>query len=161
MFGRKKIRPAPVQFGVDPKPSYSGPAGASIQAVDGAIAALSEAVGLDLDFGRAYIFAPSHWEIPKLGAMLTTAGIEPNMAGNTLQLLKSPASVMKLSRLPEEDALRSTLEQCGFGLMLYDPDAENGFSDGLAKMQADALKGFASEYPSAEARHYAVFDLHK
>ena len=161
MFGRKKSQPEPLRFASDPRPAHSGPDGASAQGVDAAIAVLSEALGVDLDFGTAYIFAPSHWRIPGVGDMLRTAGMEANMKGNVLQLLKSPASVAKLNALPPGAPLREALEQCGFGMVLYNPDAGNGYSDGLATMQANALKGFALEYDGAEARRYAVFDLHR
>ena len=161
MFGRKKSQPEPLRFASDPRPAHSGPDGASAQGTDAAIAVLSEALGVDLDFGTAYIFAPSHWQIPGVGDMLRTAGMEANMKGNVLQLLKSPASVAKLNALPPGAPLREALDQCGFGMMLYNPDAENGCSDGLATMQAQTLKGFAIEYDSAEARRYAVFDFHR
>ena len=161
MFGRKTSQPERLRFASDPRPSHSGPDGAYGRAADATIAALSEALGLDLDFGTAYIFAPSHWQIPGIGDMLRTAGIEPNMRGNVLQLLKSPVSVAKLNALPPGAPLREALEQCGFGMVLYNPDAENGCSDGLATMQAETLKGFAAKYDGAEARRYAVFDFHK
>jgi hypothetical protein len=160
VFGRKTSQPAPLRFASDSRPSHSGPEGASVEGADAAIATLSEALGLDLDFGTAYIFAPSHWQIPGVGDMLRTAGIEPNMKGNVLQLLKSPASVATLNALPPGAPLREALEQSGFGMVLYNPDAENGCSDGLATMQASTLKGFASKYDGAEARRYAVFDFH-
>jgi hypothetical protein len=115
---------------------------------------------LDLDFGPAYIFAPSHWQIPEVGDMLRTAGIEPNMKGNMLQLLKSPASVAMLKGMPEDNPLRAALGEVGFGIALYDPDAENGYSDGLVTMQATTLQGFASKYDGPQARRYAVFDFH-
>jgi len=160
VFGRKTSQPERLRFASDPRPSHSGPDGAYNQGADAAIAALSEALGLDLDFGTAYIFAPSHWQIPEVGDMLRTAGIEPNMKGNVLQLLKSPASVAKLNALPPGASVREALEECGFGMVLYNPDAENGCSDGLAEMQAKTLKGFASEYGDVKARAYAVFDFH-
>ena len=160
MFGRKKSQPERLRFASDPRPSHAGPDGAHIQGADAAIAALSEALGMDLDFGTAYIFAPSHWRIPGVGDMLRTAGIEPNMKGNVLQLLKSPASVAKLTALPPGSPVREALEKCGFGMVLYNPDAENGCSNSFATMQASTLKGFASEYDGAEARRYAVFDFH-
>lgn len=159
MFGRKKAQPA-LRFANDPRPSHSGPDGRSNQGADAAIAALSEAVGLDLEFGTAYIFAASHWQIPDVGDMLRTAGIEPNMKGNTLQLLKSPASVAKLKGMPEDHPLRAALVEVGFGIALYDPDAENGYSDGLVTMQAKTLKDFASKYDDPKARRYAVYDFH-
>lgn len=159
MFGRKKSPPAPPRFASEPRPAYSGPDGQRDKRVDATLAELSNALGLDLDFGTAYIFAPSHWQIPEVGDMLRTAGIESNMRGNLLQLLKSPASVAKLSAMPPDSPLREALERAGFGMVLYNPDAENGFADGLAQMQAQTLKGFAKEYPGDEARSYAVFDL--
>ena len=160
MFGRKISQPVPRRFASDPRPAHSGPDGAFAQGADAAIAVLSEALGVDLDFGTAYIFAPSHWQIPGIGEMLRTAGMAPNARGNVLQLLKSPVSVAKVNALPPDAPLREALEQCGFGTVLYNPDAENGCSDGLATMQADTLKGLAIEYDGAEARRYAVFDLY-
>jgi hypothetical protein len=160
MFGRKKVQPT-LRFANDPRPSHFGPDGRSNQGADAAIATLSEALGLDLDFGTAYIFAPNHWQNPEVGDMLRTAGIEPNMKGNVLQLLKSPASVAKLNRMPEDNPLRTALVEVGFGMMLYDPDVENGCSDGLARMQAKTLEGFASKYDSPDARRYAVYDFHQ
>ena len=160
MFGRKKSQPVPLRFANDPRPAHTGPDGEVAQKADAVIAALSEATGVDLDFGIAYIFAPGLWQIPGIGDMLRTAGIEPNMKGNVLQLLKSPVSVAKVNALPPDAPLREALEQCGFGMVLYNPDAENGCSDGLATMQANTLKGLAIEYDGAEARRYAVFDLY-
>lgn len=166
MFGRKKVQPAPPhaaprRFAADPRPAHAGPSGAANHGVDAAIAGLSEAVGLDLDFATAYIFAPGLWRIAEVGDMLTAAGIEPAMRGNTLQLLKSPASVAALAAMPPDAPLRRTLEECGFGTVLHAPDAENGCSDGLAQMQAATLRGFAAKYPGAEARRYAVYDFHR
>lgn len=161
MFGRKKVQPAPLRFASDPSPSHTGPAGAANQGVDNAVAIMSSAIGLDLDFGQAFIFAPSHWQIPGVGEMLSTAGMESNMRGNIIQLLKSPASVAKLSAMPVDAPLRLVLEKSGISAMLYSPDARNGYSDQLADMQADALKGFVAEYDGAEARRFAVFDLHR
>lgn len=160
MFGRKKVQPENLRFAADPRPAHSAPDGEMDRNVDAVIAQLSEALGLDLDFGTAYIFAPSHWQIPEVGEMLRTAGIESNMRGNVIQLLKSPASVAKLQAMPPESPLREVLEQSGFGAMLYNPDAENGFNDGLVTMQANTLKGFAAQY-QGEARAYAVYDFHK
>ena len=160
MFGRKIVQPASLRFASDPRPAHAAPGGGMDEGVDAAIASLSEALGLDLDFGTAYIFAPSHWQIPEVGNMLSTAGLEPNMKGNMIQLLKSPASVAKLNALPPGNSLREVLEQAGFGMLLYDPHAANGCSDGLAAMQASTLKGFVAQYDDPEARRYAVFNLH-
>ncbi|WP_310469088.1 hypothetical protein [Sphingomonas sp.] len=162
MFGRKVVQSAAPRFAADPRPSHSGPDGELNRNIDSALASLSDALGLDLDFGTAYIFAPSHWQIPRVGDMLRSAGIEANMRGNVLQLLKSPASVAKLSAMAPDAPLRATLEKSGFGMVLYNPDCENGFSDNLASMQAEALKGFATDYAgNAQAQTYALFDLHR
>jgi hypothetical protein len=162
MFGRKKSPPGHLRFAPDPQPSHSTPGGESNRNIDAAISQLSEKLGLDLDFGTAYIFCPSHWRIPAVGEMLRTAGIEANMMGNVLQLLKSPASVAKMQAMKPEDPIRQVLERSGFGMVLYNPDAENGCSDGLAQMQAETLRGFAADYRgNTQAQTYAVFDLHK
>ena len=89
MFGRRKIQPEPSRFAVEPRTSHAGADGVSNQQVDAALTQLSNILGLDLDFGRAYIFAPRLWQIPQVGEMLRAAGIEANMGGNMLQLLKS------------------------------------------------------------------------
>ncbi|MBY0282683.1 MAG: hypothetical protein K2W81_01815 [Sphingomonas sp.] len=156
MFGRKKPKPEPMRFAPQPRPSQSG----ANDGADEAIALLSQALGLDLDFGSAFIFAPSLWHDRAIGAMLTGLGLQPNMAGNRIALLKSPVSVAKLAAMKADSPLRSTLESARFGVNLYNPDAENGYHDGLVVMQAEKLREFATRSDlSDHARKYATFDL--
>ncbi len=156
MFGRKKVQPAPQRFAPQPRPSQSG----AHDGADEAIAMLSQALGLDLDFESGYIFAPSLWDDPAIGPMLNGLGIRPNMAGNRVALLKSPATVAKLAAMDPADPLRGVLQQARFGLVLYNPAAENGYADGLVQMQREKLREFATRTDIRnEARKYATFDL--
>jgi hypothetical protein len=161
MFGRKKIQPTRLRFASDPRPSHNGPDRDLDRRVDSAIAALSEALGLDLEFGTAYIFAPSLWHNARVGDMIRNVGIVPNMVGNTVQLLRSPASVAKVNAMPPDHQIRALLKQAGFGITLHDPHAENGYASGMIGMQAKVLSGFLDKGYSEEALHYAVLDLHK
>ena len=160
MFGRKQVQPSTQCSAPQPRPSGQGVTNQGGDA-DAAIAALSQAIGLDLDFEMAYIFAPSLWRIPGVGAMLTDVGLAHNMRGNTLQLLKNPQTVATLAERAHDDPLRAVLEKSRIGVALYNPDAENGYSDGLIGMQAKILAGIFTDCPGDRARHYAVFDLHK
>lgn len=156
MFGRKKPTPEPMRFAPQPRPSQSG----ANDGADEAIAMLSQALGLDLDFGTAFIFAPTHWADPAIGSMLTGLGIQPNMGGNRIALLKSPVSVAKLAAMDPESPLRSALASARIGVNLYNPDAENGYNDGLIVMQREKLREFATRPDLTDnARKYATFDL--
>ncbi len=156
MFGRKKPTPEPMRFAPQPRPSQSG----ADDGADEAVAMLSQALGLDLDFGSAFIFAPSHWRDPAIGAMLIGLGLQPNMAGNRIALLKSTVSVAKLAAMEPSSPLRTALENARFGVNLYNPDAENGYNDGLVTLQREKLHEFATRTDiSDNARKYATFDL--
>lgn len=154
MFGRKQVQSPTPRHAAQPRSSNQ------VGDADAAIAALSQALGLDLDFGMAYIFAPNLWRIPGVGDMLTTAGIHHNARGNILQLLKNPATVATLAARSHDDRLRAVLEQSRIGIAFHDPHAENGYDNGLIAMQAKALAGIYRDCPGDEARRYAVFDLH-
>lgn len=156
MFGRKKVQPAPQRFAAEPRPSQSG----GNDGADAAIAMLSQTLGLDLDFESGFIFAPSLWDDPAIGPMLERIGLKPNMMGNILALLKSPATVARLAGTSPDDPLRTALEKARFGMVLYNPDAENGYADGLVAMQRQKLREFATRTDiSEEARKYATLDL--
>jgi hypothetical protein len=162
MFGFLKRKPAPARFAVEPKPGHSGPDGAANRNADEAIAALSDALGLDLDFGPGLIFAPSLWNIPDVGDMLRRNGLEANMVGNRIALLKSPATVAALAQMPKDHSMRKILYESRFGAVLFNPDAENGYSDELVGMQRGQLTEWARrEDLTEEGRHYAVMDLHR
>jgi hypothetical protein len=156
MFGRKKVQPAQQRFAPQPCPSQSG----AHDGADAAISRLSEALGLDLDFEHGYIFAPSLWDDPAIGPMLGKVGIQPNMVGNRLALIKSPVTVAKVAAMSPDDPLLDVLVKSRFGLVLYNPHAENGYDDGLVTMQRNQLRQFATRPDlSDEARRYATFDL--
>lgn len=158
MFGRKKPQPQPepMRFASLPRPSQSG----ANDGADEAIAMLSQMLGVDLDFGSAFIFAPSHWNDPAIGTMLTGLGLQPNMEGNRIALLKSPVSVAKIAAMEADSPLRSALNSARIGVSLYNPDAENGYNDGLAVMQREKLREFATRSDlNDHARKYATFDL--
>ena len=130
MFGRKKVQPAQQRFAPQPRPSQSG----GHDGADAAIAMLSQSLGLDLDFESGFIFAPSLWDDPAIGPMLEQIGLKPHMMGNILALLKNPATVAKLAALSPDDPLRTALDQARFGMVPYNPAAENGYADGLVAM---------------------------
>jgi hypothetical protein len=156
MFGRKKVQPAPQSFAPQPRPSQSG----ANDGADAAIAMLSQALGLDLDFESGFIFAPSLWNDPAIGPMLEMVGLKPNMVGNRIALLKSPVTVAKLAAMAPDDPLRGVLEKARTGMVLYNPDAENGYADGLVAMQRKQLREFATRPDLTDrARHYATLDL--
>ncbi|WP_143738142.1 hypothetical protein [Erythrobacter donghaensis] len=92
--------------------------------------------------------------------MLERNGLKPHMMGNILALPKSPATVAKLATLSPDDPLREALVKARFGLVLYNPAAENGYADGLVGLQRQKLREFATRTDiSDEARKYAIFDL--
>ena len=156
MFGRKKPTPEPMRFAPQPRPAQTD----ADDGVDKAIAIMSQAIGVDLDFGSATIFAPSLWHDPDIGPMLEEIGLKPNMRGNMLGLLKSPTSVAKLSAMDPETPLRTALAESRIGVALYDPAAENGYHNGLIEMQRKQLREFATRPDYTErARHYATIDL--
>ncbi|ASJ90830.1 hypothetical protein [Porphyrobacter sp. CACIAM 03H1] len=160
IFGRKKPqpqpRPEPQRFAPEPRPSQSG----ANDGADAAIAMLSQALGLDLDFESGFIFAPSLWTDPAIGPMLERNGLKPHMAGNRLALLKSPSTIAKLLAMDPESPLRSALEKARFGMVLYNPDAENGYADGLVALQREKLHEYATRADlSEEARKYATIHL--
>lgn len=156
MFGRKKVQPAPQRFAPQPRPSQSG----ANYGADAAIAMLSQALGLDLDFESGYVFAPSLWDDPAIGPMLERIGLKPHMMGNILALPKSPVTVAKLAAMSPDDPLRTALDQARFGTVLFNPDAENGYAVGLVAMQREKLREFATRTDiSDKAREYATFDL--
>jgi hypothetical protein len=156
MFGRKKVQPAPQRFAPQPRPSQSG----ANDGADAAIAMLSQALGLDLDFESGFIFAPCLWDDPVIGPMLGRIGLKPHMMGNILALPKSPATVAKLAALRPDDPLRTALDQARFGFVLYNPAAANGYADGLVTMQREKLREFATRTDIPDrAREYATLDL--
>jgi len=156
MFGRKKVQHPPQRFAPQPRASQSG----AIDGADQAIAMLSQALGLDLDFESGFIFAPCLWDDPAIGPMLERIGLKPHMMGNILALPKSPATVARLAAMSPDDPLRSALDGARFGTVLYNPDAANGFADGLVAMQREKLREFATRTDiSDEARRYATLDL--
>lgn len=158
MFGRKKPQPQPQpqRFAPQPRPSQSG----ANDGADEAIAMLSQALGLDLDFESGFIFAPCLWDDPLIGPLLTMIGIHPHMRGNILALPKSPATVARLAQMSPDDPLRCALDKARFGMVLYNPDAANGYADGLVAMQREKLREFATRVDiSDKAREYATLDL--
>ena len=157
MFG-KKI--GSQRFFSEPRMSLSGKNGSFDEETDQIISVLSETFELDLDFDAAHIFSAKHWNDPQIGPMLSRAGMESEMRGNKLPLLMSPRSLMIFKSLPASHPIRQLLEESGFGTHLFDPHAENGFSDEIAETQRRILKGLAEEYPQHEAQRYAVFDFH-
>lgn len=160
MFGRKGLKTEPSRFAAEPRPEPEAADGQMDANVDAAIAMLSQAIGIDLDFDNAYLFAPSLWNIPQIGAMLTRIGLRPDQAGNRIALLKNPASVAKIAAMPADDPIRTVLSKSRFGVVLYNPDAENGYADGLLDMQREKLWEFATRPDLTEdARKYATFDL--
>lgn len=160
MFGRKKVTPSTHGLANQSRPSSGQDAVDQGDGVDAAIAIMSKAIGLDLDFGMGYIFAPSLWNDPASGVMLDQNGLKPNMRGNTLALLKNPVSVGKLAAMERDSPLRAALASARIGVALYNPDAENGYADGLVAMQRQKLREFATRTDiSDRARHYATMDL--
>lgn len=158
MFGRKKVKPQP-----QPAPR-SVPADMSPEEMDrrtdDAIGVLSEALGINLDFDIGSIFAPCLWDDPEIGALLRKVGLEPNMAGNKMSLLKDERSLRTLLQRPKDDPVREALASSGFGMVLFNPAAANGYADGLVTMQREKLREFAQRTDlSDEAREYAVWDL--
>ncbi|WP_066532406.1 hypothetical protein [Erythrobacter sp. CCH5-A1] len=156
MFGRKKVQHPPQRFAPQPRaPQPGGSDGA-----DAAIAMLSQALGLDLDFHSGFIFAPCLWDDPAIGPMLERIGLKPHMMGNILALPKSPVTVARLATMSPEDPLRKVLDEARFGVVLYNPEAANGYHDGLVAMQREKLREFATRTDiSDEARKYATLDL--
>jgi hypothetical protein len=144
------------RYAPQPRPSQGG----ATDRVDEAIAMLSEAMGLDLDFESGFIFAPSLWNDPLIGPMLERVGLRPNMAGNILALPKSPATIAKVLAMDPESPLRGALENARFGMVLYNPEAENGYADGLVAMQREKLREYATRTDiSDKAREYATIHL--
>ena len=92
--------------------------------------------------------------------MLTRIGLKPNQLGNRIALLKSPASVAKIAAMPADDPIRTVLGKSRFGVMLYNPDAENGYADELLDMQREKLREFATRPDlTDDARKYATLHL--
>lgn len=161
MFGRKIVNRRPEPFLIEPCRSHNETNDNVRRSTDDALSVVSQRFGFDVDFGTAYIFAPSHWRIAEVGLMLSRAGMESNARGNVIPLLRSPASVATLNSMSPDSPIRKALEQLGFGMVLFDPDVENGFSDEFSKMQAQTLTDMAAKYHEPRSRQLAVFDLHR
>ena len=151
MFGRKGVAKAEPQA-QSPEDMDAG--------VDNAIAMLSQALGINLNFQVGSIFSPALWQDPVIGPLLSRSGLEANMRGNKISLLIDPVSVSTIAARSPEDPLRQSLENAGFGMVLYNGMASNGFNDGLTDMQRGELQKIAASPASDEAKKYAVFNLH-
>ena len=158
IFGRKGVNTAAPAGG---SPQGLGKAEMD-ERTDDAIASLSRALRIDLDFDIAYVFAPSLWFDPSIKRMIDLTGIQPESRGNKMSLLKNPQSVARFAALSPDEPLRQALVASGFGMVQHNPLAANGYNDQLAAMQQKQLKEWAGRSElSDDACMYAVIHLHK
>jgi hypothetical protein len=127
--------------------------------VEAAIAMLSQAFGVDLDFEFAYVFAPSLWADPRIGRELDAAELRPEMRGNKMPLFKDAAFADRLRRGPAADPIRQAVLAAGFGLERFDPGKRGGFDEGKTKFQREQLEKIAASPASAFAKKAAVMNL--
>ena len=150
-FGRKGLAqaPAPAQTAIEEN------------GTEAALALLSQALGVDLDFDMAYIFAPSLWSDPRIGPELDAVPLRAEMAGNKMALLRNAALADELRQRPAGDALKEALLASGIGLYPFDRGRPGGFDEGKTRFQHTELLKIAASPASAEAHRYAVLNLHQ
>lgn len=155
-FGRKGLAVSP-----SAPPSPGVPAGqpAEEPGVEAAIAMLSQALGVDLDFEFAYVFAPSLWADARIGRELDAAELRPEMRGNKMPLFRDAAFAERLRRAPTSDPLRQAVLEAGFGLEPFDCGRPGGFDAGKTAFQREQLEKIAASPASAQAKSYAVLNL--
>jgi hypothetical protein len=126
---------------------------------DAAIDYLSQALGADLDFEIAYVFAPSLWNDERIAAELNAAGLAAEMGGNKMPLFRSAAFAEKLRQAPADDKLKLAVLEAGFGLAPYDAGRPSGFDAGKTHFQYNELAKIAMSPASAFAKRAAVMNL--
>ena len=146
-FGRKGLAAA------QPRPTIEE------DGTDAALAMLSQALGVDLDFDMAYIFAPSLWADPRIGPELDATGLKPEMAGNRMALFRNSAFAGELRARPAGDPMKEAVLAAGFGLAPFDRGRPGGFDEGKTRFQHDQLLKIAASPASAEAHRHAVLNL--
>jgi hypothetical protein len=148
-FGRKGLAEA------QPRPAIQE------DSTEAALAMLSQALGVDLDFDIAYIFAPVLWSDPRIGPELDAVPLKAEMAGNKMALLRNPAVAEQFRQRPAGDPMKEALLAAGFGLYPFDRGKPGGFDDGKTRFQQAELLKIAASPASAEAHRYAVLNLHE
>lgn len=143
-----------------PEPTATAQHDADREATDAALGIMSDAVGMDMNFEVSHIFSPSLWLDPAIGALLSSVGLEPEMGGNKMGLFTNKALVRQLRSAGPDDPMRKAAVESGLGLAPYDVGAIGGFDDEKTKFQRGTLAKIAGQRLDAQARKYAVFDLH-
>src|SRR5687767_13234266 len=116
---------------------------ASEAGVEAALALLSDALGADVDFEIAYVFAPGLWSDERIGRELSAAGLSAEMGGNKMPLFRSAAFVEKLRQAPADDPMKQAALEAGFGLAPYDVGKSGGFDEGKMHFQHNELAKIA------------------
>jgi len=132
---------------------------ASEAGVEAAIALLSDALGADVDFEIAYVFAPGLWSDERIGRELGAAGLSAEMGGNKMPLFRSAAFAEQLRQSPADDPMKRAALEAGFGLAPYDVGKSGGFDEGKLNFQHNELAKIAMSPASAFAKRAAVLNL--
>ena len=127
--------------------------------VEAAIAMLSQALGADLDFDMAYIFAPNLWGDERVGRELDAAGLKAEMVGNKMPLFRDAAFAERLREAPDSDRMKQAVLEAGFGLAPFDAGRRGGFDEGKTQFQFRELVKIAQSPASAFAKRAAVLNL--
>src|SRR5687768_15678110 len=126
---------------------------------DAAVDDLSQALGADLDFEIAYVFAPGLWSDERIAAELNAAGLSAEMGGNKMPLFRSAMFAEKLRQAPADDKMKRAVIEAGFGLAPYDAGKPGGFDAGKTHFQYNELAKIAMSPASAFAKRAAVMNL--
>lgn len=156
-FGRKGLSAAPAAAAAGSTEPAAEPAEPAN--VDAAIGYLSQALGADLDFEIAYVFAPSLWTDERIAAELSNAGLAAEMGGNKMPLFRSAAFAEQLRQAPADDRMKLAVLEAGFGLAPYDAGRPGGFDEGKTRFQHNELAKIAMSPASAFAKRAAVMNL--
>ena len=127
--------------------------------VQAAIAMLSQALGADLDFDIAYVFAPSLWADERVGRELSAAGLSPEMGGNKMPLFRSATLAEQLRQAPDGDRTKQAVLEAGFGLAPFDAGRSGGFDEGKTRFQHGELVKIALSPATPFAKRAAILNL--
>ena len=157
-FGRKGLSASPAGAAAAAQPAQPAQPMEAAN-VDAALGYLSQALGADLDFEIAYVFAPSLWSDERIAAELDAAGLKAEMGGNKMPLFRSAAFAEKLRLAPADDRMKLAVLEAGFGLAPYDSGRAGGFDEGKTRFQHNELAKIAMSPASAFAKRAAVMNL--
>ena len=155
-FGRKGLNVSPTAA---PSPGVQSGQPGEDPGVEASIAKLSQALGVDLDFELAYVFAPGLWADARIGRELDAAKLRPEMRGNKMPLFRDASLAERLRRAPAGDPIKQAVLAAGFGLAPFDSGRPGGFDAGKTAFQHEQLEKIAASPASAFAKQAAVLNL--